>query len=335
MIDIEYIRSFFPPTIARESRFDRYMLKEYLQLLILDHLATTPYINKVSFIGGTNLRLIQGIDRFSEDLDFDCKELSEDEFMAMTDSVVTYLRQNNIDVETRDKPNPKLTAFRRNLYFPEMLFDLGLTGHKEERLLLKVEAQNQGVPYQPVVANINRMGFFFGVQVPPIDVLCAMKFAAILARQKGRDFYDTIFLLSKTRPNLDFLSAKAGISTIDELKTAIAERLKDIDLNHKKRDFSHLVFNEQNAERILQFPDVVAAKIMQNHHCAVLFGKPAHCLPDFGIFGCVVLRRHRGERPVLFLIGRKRNQQRGPAFTPPQIAPAVDADRGEPMLKGL
>jgi predicted nucleotidyltransferase component of viral defense system len=140
-----------------------------------------------------------------------------------------------------------------------MLFDLGLTGHREERLLLKVEAQDQGVPYQPVVATINRMGFFFGVQVPPIDVLCAMKFAAILARQKGRDFYDAIFLLSKTKPNLDFLSARAGISTIDELKTAIAERLKNVDLNYKKRDFSHLVFNEQNAERILQFPDVVAA----------------------------------------------------------------------------
>lgn len=259
MIDIEYIRSFFPPTIARESRFDRYMLKEFLQLLILDHLAATPFINKVSFIGGTNLRIIQGIDRFSEDLDFDCKELSEDEFMVMTDSVVTYLRQNNINVETRDKPNPKLTAFRRNLYFPEMLFDLELTGHKEERLLLKIEAQDQGVPYQPVVANINRMGFFFRVQVPPIDVLCAMKFAAILARQKGRDFYDAIFLLSKTKPNLDFLSARAGIPSIEELKTIITERLKNIDLNHKKRDFSHLVFKEQNAERILLFPDVVAA----------------------------------------------------------------------------
>ncbi len=259
MIDIEYIRSFFPATIAKESRFDRYMLKEYLQLLILDHLSTTPYINKVAFIGGTNLRLIQGIDRFSEDLDFDCKELSEEEFMAMTDSVVSYLRQNNIDVETRDKANPKLTAFRRNLYFPEMLFDLGLTGHKEERLLLKVEAQDQGVTYQPVVANINRMGFFFSVQVPPLDVLCAMKFAAILSRQKGRDFYDAIFLLSKTKPNLDFLSARAGISSVDELKTAITERLKGIDLNHKKRDFSHLVFNEHHAERILRFPDVVEA----------------------------------------------------------------------------
>ena len=147
MIDLGYIRSFFSPTIAQQSRFDRYMLKEYLQLMILDHLSTTPYINKVSFIGGTNLRLIQGIDRFSEDLDFDCKDLEEEEFIAMTDSVVSYLNQNNINVETRDRPNPNLTAYRRNLYFPQMLFDLGLTGHRDERLLLKVEAQDQGVNY--------------------------------------------------------------------------------------------------------------------------------------------------------------------------------------------
>ena len=259
MIDLDFIRSFFPPVIARESRFDRYMLKEYLQLLILDHLATTPYINKVSFIGGTNLRLIQGIDRFSEDLDFDCKDLSEDEFMAMTDSVVQYLRQNNVEVETRDKPNPHLTAYRRNLYFPQMLFDLGLTGHRDERLLLKIEAQDQGVQYLPVVANINRMGFFFGIQVPPVDVLCAMKFAAILARQKGRDFYDAIFLLSKTKPNLDFLLARTGITSIEELKATIAEQLQEIDLNHKRRDFMHLLFNESNADRILQFPQVVAS----------------------------------------------------------------------------
>ena len=259
MIDIEYIRSFFPPTIARESRFDRYMLKEYLQLLILDHLTTTFYISKMVFIGGTNLRLIHGIDRFSEDLDFDCKDLSETEFMAMTDSVVQYLRQNNVEVETRDKPNPKLTAFRRNLYFPQMLFNLGLTGHRDERLLLKIEAQDQGVPYQSVVANINKMGFFFGVQVPPLDVLCAMKFAAILTRQKGRDFYDAIFLLSKTKPNLDFLQTRTGISTMEELKAALIERLKEVDMNQKKRDFGHLLFNEMNAERILQFPKVVDA----------------------------------------------------------------------------
>ena len=39
MIDIAYIRSFFPPAISGESRFDRYILKEYLQLLILNHIS--------------------------------------------------------------------------------------------------------------------------------------------------------------------------------------------------------------------------------------------------------------------------------------------------------
>lgn len=259
MIDLQYIRDFFPPTIASESRFDRYMLKEYLQLLILDYLATTTYIGKMAFIGGTNLRLMQGIDRFSEDLDFDCKGLTEEEFISMTDSVLLFLRHNNINVETRDMRNPKLTAFRRNFFFPEMLFSLGLTGHREERLLLKIEAQDQGVSYQPEIASINKMGFFFNVLVPPVDVLCAMKFAAILSRQKGRDFYDAIFLLSKAKPNIDFLKARTGISSIQELKDALTERMKDIDLNHKMRDFSHLIFNEQNAKRILRFADIIAS----------------------------------------------------------------------------
>jgi predicted nucleotidyltransferase component of viral defense system len=253
MIDLDFIRSFFPLTISKDSRFDRYMLKEYLQLLILDYLSTTPYIKKVSFIGGTNLRLIQGIDRFSEDIDFERKDLSSEEFIAMTDSVVTFLLQNNIDVETRDKLNPNLTAYRRNLYFPQMLFNLKLTGHREERLLLKIEAQDQGIRYQQEIATVNRMGFFFNIQTPPVDVLCAMKFAAILSRQKGRDFYDAIFLLSKTKPNMEFLQKRVGINTIDQLRLAVDDKLKEIDLNQKKRDFQHLLFNESNADRIFSF----------------------------------------------------------------------------------
>lgn len=253
MIELTYIRSFFPPAIANESRFERYMLKEYLQLMVLDYLSSTAYINKVSFIGGTNLRLIQGIDRFSEDLDFDCKDMDEAEFMAMTDGIVAFLRMNNILVETRDKANPRLTAFRRNLLFPQLLFELGLTGHRDERFLIKVEAQDQGIAYQPEIVTLNRMGFFFNLQVPPIDVLCAMKLSALVVRQKGRDFYDSIFLLSKTRPNYDFLTAKIGVASLDELKGRIEEVLQTVDLLQKKQDFLHLLFNEANAERILQF----------------------------------------------------------------------------------
>jgi len=38
-----------------------------------------------------------------------------------------------LNVAIRDKANPKLPAYRRNIYFPEFLFELGLTGHREER----------------------------------------------------------------------------------------------------------------------------------------------------------------------------------------------------------
>lgn len=91
MIQLEQIKNFFPAQIRTNSLYDKYLLKEYLQLVILDYLSTTPYIRNMVFIGGTNLRLVKGIDRFSEDLDFDCKDFSKEEFMEMTNGIVRFL----------------------------------------------------------------------------------------------------------------------------------------------------------------------------------------------------------------------------------------------------
>lgn len=245
MIDLNYINSFFPAPIAGNATFQKHILKEYVQLMVLDYLATSPYISKLAFIGGTNLRLIKGIDRFSEDLDFDCKDLTDDEFKEMTDGVLTFLYRSGINVEARDKANPKLSAFRRNIYFPEFLFELGLTGHQLD----------QGVNYPIEKKHVQRCGFFFSLPVPPDSVLLSMKLSALLARAKGRDFYDTMFLMQQTKPSYEFLSARVGINTPDELKKAILNKLKTIDLNVNKRDFEHLLFNVNAGEKILLFEE--------------------------------------------------------------------------------
>ena len=65
MIQLEQIRTFFPPLIRDNPLHQKYMLKEYLQLMILDFLSTTSFLRRIAFIGGTNLRLVKGIDRFS------------------------------------------------------------------------------------------------------------------------------------------------------------------------------------------------------------------------------------------------------------------------------
>ena len=252
MIQLELIKNYFPVGIRDNALFQKHMLKEYLQLLILDFLSTTIYIRKITFIGGTNLRLVKGIDRFSEDLDFDCKSLSKEEFMEMTDMVLQFLHRSGLRVESRDRENVNLKAFRRNIHFPELLFDLGLTGHKDERFLVKIESQGQQIDFKPIMVNIKGCGFFFSFPVPTDEVLCAMKLSAMISRQKGRDFYDAMFLLGMVNPDYNFLSHQRGIRNLNELKVAVNEILKSVDLNQKKRDFEHLLFNKANSERILK-----------------------------------------------------------------------------------
>ena len=257
MIDLNYISSYYPAHIATRADFQKHILKEYIQLMVLDYLSSSPYIGKLAFIGGTNLRLIKGIDRFSEDLDFDCKSLTEQEFIKMTDDIIVFLRREGLSVEARDKANAKLTAFRRNIYFPEFLFELGLSGHKEERFLLKIEAQDQAVAYSVEMNFVQRCGFFFSLPTPSTSVLLSMKLSALLARAKGRDFYDCMFLMQYAKPSYEFLAARSGISNPEELKQALKSKLATIDLNVKKRDFEHLLFDSRPAGKILRFADFV------------------------------------------------------------------------------
>ncbi|MCF7838023.1 MAG: nucleotidyl transferase AbiEii/AbiGii toxin family protein [Candidatus Marinimicrobia bacterium] len=251
MISIEHITSFYPAAMRGDARYLKHILQEYVQLLVLDYLSATPHVRKLAFIGGTHLRLVKGIDRFSEDLDFDCKDLPEDEFVAMSEDVLAFLRRHGLKVETRAKDSSRLTAFRRSLFFPELLFELGLSGHREERFLLKLEAQDQGVAYAPSTVFIKGCGLFFPFPVPPDGVLCSMKIAAMLSRAKGRDFYDVMFLLAQTSPDYDFLSARRGIHNLPQLKAAVQDCLQSLDLRQKQRDFEHLLFHRENSRRIL------------------------------------------------------------------------------------
>jgi predicted nucleotidyltransferase component of viral defense system len=255
MIQLDVIKSYYPDSLSKNIIFHKYILKEYILLMILDYLSTTSFIRRITFIGGTSIRLIKNIDRFSEDLDFDCKSFSKKEFKDMTGGIIKFLLNNGLRVEEKERDDKKLKAFRSNIQFPELLFQMELSGHKEERFLIKIECQDQFVDYKPEIINLKGCGFFFPMPVPPAAVLCAMKVAAMINRQKGRDFYDAMFLLSQTLPDFKFLSERCGISSLEELKIAAEKLFKTVDLKNKMRDFEHLLFNKNNSARILRVPD--------------------------------------------------------------------------------
>ena len=258
MLNLEQIQNYFPPQIRENPAHKKYMVKEYIQLMILDFLATSKFVKKITFIGGTNLRLLKGIDRFSEDLDFDCKNFYVEEFTEMSQSVLIFLQRSGIRAEIREKQSEKLTAFRSRIFFPELLFELGLSAYKEEKFLIKLESQNQEFEYIPQMANFSSCGFFISFPIPPDDVLCAMKLSALLSRAKGRDFYDALFLLSQTKPNYDYLAQKQGIINLTELKTKLTETIEKVDLLHKSKDFEHLLFNKANKNKILHSREFIS-----------------------------------------------------------------------------
>ena len=85
MILFESIRRFFPEEL-RAGQFAKHILKEYVECLALEWIARSPWAAKLTFIGGTNLRLTKDIDRFSEDLGFDCKGLALVDFIRFTEA---------------------------------------------------------------------------------------------------------------------------------------------------------------------------------------------------------------------------------------------------------
>jgi len=257
MIDIQQIKNYFPSELQENVALRKYMLKEYVQLLIMDFLSSSTYIKNISFIGGTNLRFVKGIDRFSEVLDFDCKNFEKIEFIKMTDDILVFLKRSGLRAEIRDKTNENLTAFRRNIYFPELLFDFDLSAYREERFLIKIECQDQRFDYNPIMTNIKRMGFFFPIPVPPDSVICAMKISALISRQKGRDFYDVMFLLGQTQPDYHYLSEKCSINNLIELKENLLKVAVETNLKLKSQDFKHLMFDKEKSQKILLFQSYI------------------------------------------------------------------------------
>lgn len=266
MINFDEIKSFFAEGLRRNPAHYEYMLKEYFHYRMLDIIFSGEYASKMSFIGGTNLRILHQIKRFSEDLDFDCFNLSRKEFMNLTDMVLNSLGQEGIIVEADDKEKDmKLVAFRRNIVFPGLLFDLGFTGHREKKLLIKIECEPHNYEYEPEKPIIQKFNVFTQIFAPSPSILLSMKTGAVLERGKGRDFYDFIFLSGKTDPDFGYLEAKFGITNYAHLYNKILESCQETDFKLKSRDFEKLVFDKAESRKVLFFKEYIQQKYNSAH----------------------------------------------------------------------
>ncbi len=254
MIEVHEIIRHYPSEVQRPE-FHEQLVKEYFHYHMLNHLFTGKYAEKISFIGGTSLRYLYGIKRFSEDLDFDCFELNREQFFEMTDELAKYLTLLGVDVNIEDKEKyQNLQAFRRVYVFPGLKYQLGLSQHKEARFFIKVEAESHHFNYTPQVKMLNGFEIVTPIRYMPLETMFASKIAATVVRKKDRDFFDVIFLSSFAKPDFKYLDEKLGILGTAQLKEALLQAAKDKGLNNRKVfDCEHMLFRQMDKQKIRNF----------------------------------------------------------------------------------
>lgn len=253
MLNLQEIKKYYSENIRG---LERNILREYLQCKILQIIFNSKHASKLSFLGGTALRIVHDSARFSEDLDFDNFGLEEKEFDEISVTVKKQLQLEGYEVEVR---NVYKGAYRCYLRIPKLLFASGLSGYEEEKILIQLDTAPHGFHYEPEKVILNKFDIFTGISVTPLDILLAQKIFAIFGRKtpKGRDFYDTIFLLGKTKPNYDYLRLKLKIGNGQELKKRLLAFGDKVNFNELARDVEPFLSNQLDSRRVVLFKQYI------------------------------------------------------------------------------
>lgn len=151
-------------------------------------------------------------------------------------------------------------AYRCNIKFPEMLYEQGLSNLKEEKILIQLDTEAQRFAFRPESYILNRFGVFTQLSVTPSDLILAQKCYDVLnrPRNKGRDFYDIVFLLGRNvKPNYAYLEQKVGIKTSGELKERLLVHCEKLDMNDQGRDVAKFLFNPNDVRRVTLFTAII------------------------------------------------------------------------------
>jgi predicted nucleotidyltransferase component of viral defense system len=249
MLDFQQIKEQYPEYL---QRFERAILREYLQYKILQAIFDSKHASKLAFLGGTALRIVYGNNRFSEDIDLDSFGLSWSEFKEVIQKVNRFLTLEGFEVEVK---NIAKSAYHFYMRFPTLLYEQGLSPLPEEKILIQVDTTAQGYTYKPEIILLNKFDVFAEIRVTPLEILLSQKiFTAVnRKRPKGRDFYDITYLSSRTKPDLGFLNKKLGIKTAEGLRKEISARIAEYDFKDLADDVAPFLMNQDDIKRVEKF----------------------------------------------------------------------------------
>jgi predicted nucleotidyltransferase component of viral defense system len=189
-------------------------VKEIFQEIVLLGLNRVKFFDLAAFHGGTALRIVHGLERFSEDLDFALvnKNVSFSWENYKQEVIETLLRYDLV-VEVKNKKDISPTVVKKMILKNTSLtefFEFSPKGIVNSKIIVKLEVDT----HPPTGANFDfnflKFPTPFLVKCHTLESCFAGKIHALLCRSfvKGRDWYDLLWYISKnTKPNLTLLES--------------------------------------------------------------------------------------------------------------------------------
>lgn len=214
-------------------------MREYLQALVLRSFHDSEAFRCLAFVGGTALRFLHGLPRFSEDLDFSVVSPDGYAGQAWMAKVKRDLALAGFTPEVTW--NDRKAVHTGWVRLRGLLHDAGLSPLVDEKLAIKVEVDTRppggGRCERQIVTR--HLSFLLQYHDPPS--LMAGKVHALLTRRyaKGRDWYDLVWYLSQrppVTPNLallqNALDQTQGVNRIDARRwmQEVRSRLVETDI---------------------------------------------------------------------------------------------------------
>lgn len=221
------------------------LLREYIQSFTLRSFHESKAFQCLSFVGGTALRFLHGLPRFSEDLDFSLEnadgydpktwlmKIKRDLIFAGFNTTVTW--------------NDRKIVHTGWIRVAELMRAVGLTDFPEQKISIKVEIDTKPPGGAILESSIINRHMIFALQHHNLPSLLAGKIHALCTRKylKGRDWYDMVWYGARrpiVKPNIRLLGnalaqiGKESIAEAEQWDKYLIARLNKIDQKKLVKD---------------------------------------------------------------------------------------------------
>ena len=238
-------------------------LREILQSVALLGLWRSRFFERAAFYGGTALRLLYGLDRYSEDLDFSL--LDSDHEFTLEPYCAALIREMEsfgfeVTVETRRRPSQtgiESAFLKANTRHHLLVIGAGesIASYVHRKQLLKIRLEVDTAPPDGFTTEMQYVlqPVPFAVRTYVLPDLFAGKIHAVLCRSwqsrvKGRDWYDMVWYVANHPAlhlaHLESRMRQSGHYTAPEplraeaFRTILHNRIGELDIDQIRSEVS-------------------------------------------------------------------------------------------------